>query len=340
MRVLPFLVVLFATPAAAEAPGFVPPEWVAKPSWEDLQAVWPRDALKDGIDGRVVLSCTVTTLGLLEACTVREETPPGEGYAAAALLLTPSFVLKPATQNGKPVQTTIGVPVSFETYGATRASDLQSAPMVTEPVWEKAPSFAEMAAAWPSGADTEFGHVSMRCGFTREGLLRDCHVLTETPRLKGFGRAAKKAVAPLFKLRVTPELAPQVARASVNLAVRFTNPSIRPDGPRTIVRPKWITRLDPEKVVEVFPDAAAKAGVKAGRGVANCLVARDGRLTDCQPEPASPEGLGFSEAAVQVASVMVMNPWSDGGGPVDGVRIKLPVTFNLAPEEDAPPPRP
>ena len=155
MRFLLIAAILLAAPAVAQEPGFVPPDWIKKPSWEDLNAVWPREAMKKGLDGRAVLSCTLTARGLLEACTVREETPAGEGFGAAALLLTPSFVLKPATQ--------------------------------------------------------------------------------------------------------------------------------------------------------------------------------DGKLTDCKPDSATPEGLGFSEAAVQVAGVMQKNPWSDGGGPVDGVRIKLPIRFELAP---------
>jgi hypothetical protein len=206
-------------------------------------------------------------------------------------------------------------------------------PMVTDPVWDKAPSFADMAAAWPQGAKAEFGHVSMRCGFTVEGRLRRCEVLTETPRGKGFAKAAREIVAAKFQLRVTPESGEAVSKAFVNLPVRFNNPANT--GPRTITKPEWITQIDPEAVVSVYPDAAAQLGVKSGRGVADCAVAPDGKLTDCKPAPATPPALGFSEAAVRVASAMQMNPWSEGGGPVDGVRLRLPVTFNLTAEEPA-----
>ncbi|HEX6866446.1 MAG TPA: hypothetical protein VF122_04365, partial [Caulobacteraceae bacterium] len=137
-----------------------------------------------------------------------------------------------------------------------------------------------------------------------------------------------------FRMRVTNQNAAEVAKASINLPIRFNNPTgVRP---QSITKPRWITQIDPKMIVEIYPDAAAKAGVKSGRGVADCAVARDGSLADCKPAPATPEGLGFSETAVQVAKIMRMNPWSDGGGPVDGVRIRLPITFNLAPEDEPP----
>ncbi|MDB5480736.1 MAG: hypothetical protein JWO83_1789 [Caulobacteraceae bacterium] len=46
--------------------------------------------------------------------------------------------------------------------------------------------------------------------------------------------------------------------------------------------------------------------------------------------PASPDGVGFSEVAVQIAQLMKMNPWTQEGGPVDGVTVLLPIRFNLA----------
>lgn len=337
MRALLMAAVLIATPAVAQE---VPPDWIKQPTSDELKSVWPRKALEQGRGGKASLKCTLTARGLIEGCSVESEDPPGQGFGEAALLLVPSFVIKPAMKDGKPVDTAMRIPFDFKTQGSIDGTLLRKAPMVTEPIWERAPSFADMAAAWPKGATAEFGHVSMRCGFTREGLLEKCQILTETPRGQGFARAANQTVARLFKLRTSPEMASEIAKASVNLPIRFSNPNVNRDAPRTIAEPKWITRVNPEKVVGVYPEAAVKAGVKTGRGVANCMVAADGRLTDCKPATATPEGLGFSEAAVEVAKVMVMNPWSDGGGPVDGVRIKLPVTFNLAPEQQAATPGP
>jgi TonB family protein len=331
MRVLTLALVLVAGSASANEGGDldIRPDWVKQPSSDDLNAVWPAKAMRNGLSGKATISCKITVQGLLEACALVEESPPDQGFGAAALLLAPSFVLKPGMKDGKPVSTGVQIPIVFKAQGPVTAT--VTVPMVGEPVWDKAPSFADMAAAWPAKAKAEFGHVSMRCGFTGEGLLRRCEVLTETPEGQGFGEAARKIVAPKFKLRVAPDASRSISKAFVNLPVRFTNPQAA--GPRTIVQPKWITSVNPEKVIAIYPPAAVEAGVKSGRGIADCKVAPDGKLVDCKPASAKPEGLGFSEAAARVASMMVMNPWSDGGGPVDGVRLKLPITFNLAPEE-------
>jgi hypothetical protein len=65
------------------------------------------------------------------------------------------------------------------------------------------------------------------------------------------------------------------------------------------------------------------------RGVAKCVVALDGTLTDCSAIEADPEGLGFSEAVVKLVSTMRMDLWSRDGAPVDGATVVLGVTLNL-----------
>ncbi|HSK38221.1 MAG TPA: energy transducer TonB, partial [Arenibaculum sp.] len=292
------------------------------------------EAARRGLSGEATVQGTISPQGTLEGCEVTWENPPGMGFGNAALLLTPSFLLKPGLRDGKPVSTSVSIPISFKTDGSFSGDRLE---MISNPLWAAAPSFADMAAAWPSKAKAAFGHVSMRCGITPEGGLRSCDVLTETPGMQGFGKAAM-ALAPKFRLLINGTLEPKLAKAEINLPIRFTNPAAA--GPRVITKPKWITTIDPEKVVSIFPYEAAEAGVKSGRGVADCLVAPNGKLVDCKAAPATPEGLGFSEAAVQVASIMIMNPWSDGGGPVDGVRLRLPVSFNLALEQEAKAPKP
>lgn len=318
------------------------PEWLRKPSYEELEAAWPYDALRRGQGGEAVIICTVTVQATLEACEVDSEEPEGQGFGAAALLLVPSFVIKPGTLDGRAVSTRVGIPISFSTQAWRTGSRIERGSVnarrievVTEPVWEQAPDFAELMAAWPERATADFGHVAMRCRITSEGRLGRCEVLTETPVRQGFADAARKVLAPKFRMRVSPDTAEKIDGAYVNLPVRFVNPA--DPAPPSIVKPKWITQLDPEQVAAVYPAQAAEAGITTGRGVADCVVAADGGLSDCKPAGEEPEGYGFAQSAVLVASVMRMNPWSDGGGPVDGVRLRLPITFNLAPETPAAP---
>ena len=88
--------------------------------------------------------------------------------------------------------------------------------------------------------------------------------------------------------------------------------------------------FDPAVAQKLFPPEAAGQGLTSGLGKARCVVATDGALTGCTALPGDPDGLGFSEAAVKLASAMRMNPWTAEGGPVDGAIVNLPIRFKLA----------
>lgn len=304
-------------------------DWLKQPNVDELQAVWPRAALAKGRGGSAVMECEVEPQGTLERCSIVSEEPAGMGFGAAALLLAPSFAMKPSTRDGVPIKGRARIPINFKAEGSFDPMSLESVSMIQEPIWASAPGFEDMKAAWPTGAKGDAGHVSMRCRVTREGTLHYCDVLSEAPQRQGFGKAARSILVSKFRLRVDPAAADKISRAYVNLAFHFNNPAL--NTPRAVVEPTWITGPDPAKAQAIYPARAADAGVKSGKGFADCTVAADGHLADCKPAGALPEGLGFAEAAVQVASVMQMNPWTNGGGPVDGVRIRLPIAFNLAP---------
>src|SRR6185437_2440199 len=168
-------------------------------------------------------------------------------------------------------------------------------------------TFADMAAAWPKKANVDAAHVAMRCEISTDGALQHCKVVSETPRGRAFGAAALK-LAPKFRLRMSQGVESGLKDAIVNVPVHFNNPAS--NTPRGVVEPRWITGLDPAKAQAIFPAKAADAGVTSGKGYVDCTVAADGRLADCNQASAAPDSLGFGEAAVQVASVMQMNPWS------------------------------
>jgi hypothetical protein len=99
---------------------------------------------------------------------------------------------------------------------------------------------------------------------------------------------------------------------------------------RRISDPAWLTRRDPAQVARLYPAQAAAKGVTTGVGYADCTVAADGVLTACQPFGGDPPDLGFSEAAVQAVAGLRMSPWTDAGGPADGARVRIPITFTQA----------
>jgi len=98
---------------------------------------------------------------------------------------------------------------------------------------------------------------------------------------------------------------------------------------RTLGSPTWLAGFDPARASSCSRPSRGPGG-DPGLGMARCVVAADGALTDCSAMPGVPDGLGFSEAAVKLASAMKMNPWTADGAPVDGAVIRLPIRLNLA----------
>jgi TonB family protein len=341
------LVALFAAASAAAAPaGYQPPVWLRKPTGSDFANVFPAHAQANRISGEAKIRCVVNIHGLLEQCTVVEESPLGEGFGAAALLLAPTFMMRPPTGPHGPTTGVVNIPIRFlvsgrlsdapsSAIGASRSpyaggsrfSSAKSAfdSVIVQPTWSAAPSFADVAAAYPVGAGGVSGHVVLRCRVVAGGALKNCGTQLEYPPGKGFLGAAKSLVA-RFRLATPAE----AGWSYVDVPVSFVDPSSAEFRERRIGAPTWRVELDPAKVAQVFPEEAAAKGIKTGRGVAKCEVAQDGALTGCQEMPGDPDGLGFSHAAVVVAGAMAMNPWTDEGGPVDGAVITLPIRFNLA----------
>jgi TonB family protein len=308
------------------------PDWLRKPTQAELRAQWPYEAARKGIGGKAVISCAIDIQGLLKNCAVVSETPEGMGFGKAALLLAPSFKMRPQRLNGKPVEGgPVRIPIVFEDPGGGQMMSGPPGLAIVDPIWAAAPSFDQVAAAWPKAAgDAASGGATLQCTVTKTGHLDNCATYNELPSGKGFGAAAKSLVS-RFALKLDPDPA-RTRGALVNVTFRFFNPATPEGKARKLSQARWITTLDASKVQAIFPKLAAEAGVKAGLGVADCLIKPDGHLTDCTVSREEPADLGFGQSALLVAGIMQMNPWTDDGRPVDGARVKLPVRFGLAPE--------
>ncbi len=64
-----------------------PVRWLQIPTDADMLDVYPRDALNAGVDGHVRMICVMTAAGTLADCGAASETPPGQGFGAAAARL-------------------------------------------------------------------------------------------------------------------------------------------------------------------------------------------------------------------------------------------------------------
>jgi len=90
------------------------PAWAAMPTAADFQSTFPKT--QNGVnDVRVVLGCTVQAGGVLGACAVAQETPPGQGYGEGALALASKFKVAPWSTDGAPtIGAKIRLPIHYE----------------------------------------------------------------------------------------------------------------------------------------------------------------------------------------------------------------------------------
>lgn len=306
-----------------------------------LLVVWPETARQVGLGGRVTLRCLVDVHGLAESCEVAYESPAGKGFGRAALKMRHTFKLAPTLGPDGPVNAIKNISITFSPpqleynladllagRGVVTGNPvkLHLATEITDPVWTKAASFDDLAGAYPAKAEGAEGYAAARCRARRDGALEACEIIKEAPEGQGFGRAALHLAETRFK--VDPHLAAhQVNPVLVDVPIRF--PSRQELSVRTVAAPTWLTALDPKATPKLFPPEAIASGLTSGRGVARCVVAADGALTECKPEKAEPDGLGFAEAAARLASTLKVNLWSADDAPVEGGVIYVPVRLNL-----------
>ena len=100
----------FNLPGQEPPTPIVKPDWRLRPDWDDLVRLYPPEALRAGVVGKVKLRCVVSVIGVLEQCAVLSESPPEYGFGASALAMTRYFAWRPQTVNGVPVG---GVPVDI-----------------------------------------------------------------------------------------------------------------------------------------------------------------------------------------------------------------------------------
>ncbi len=326
---------LFVVAAVAQAPQpLIRPHWVRRPSADDVTSVYPIGAQRLGLSGKAEMACQVDADGKLGDCKVVSEEPAGFGFGDATLRLARYFQVRPKSVPGGPEGAQVTIPVRFVmANGATRwVTELES------PAWISAPTFADVARAYPAKGAGSVGLVTLRCRLSDDGAVRGpCDTLGEAPRYKDFAQSAR-ALAPLFQIDPRSEVLKQGKSLWVTLTFRLAPADSDEVRNRRIADPRWVAAPTPDEIRRRFPAEAMAHGVTSGRGVASCTVAADGSMTDCKPLSGQPDGQAFSEAAIAIASMVRMSPWTNSGGPVDGAIVNLPIRFDLTPGASARPP--
>ncbi|HEY8573857.1 TonB family protein [Phenylobacterium sp.] len=303
------------------------PTWVRRPTPADLLSVYPVAAYKQGLDGRAVISCVVSLQGALYDCVVVSEEPAGASFGAAALALTPQLLMKPAMLDGRPVLSSVTIPINFETSG--RAGTRPGGPFSTRVVspvnvWAEAPTFADVADAYPekARAGRVGGTATVACKFGSSGRLSHCEVIAEAPKGHGFGTAAK-AVAKKFLAR--PPEDGKLSDAMVQLPVSF-HPAMLEQSEGIVGKPQWAAIPSQGDMASAL--AGAPKGLGPVRVALSCVVQQKGLVSDCKVLSEDPAGLGYGAAAVGLSSRFQLSTWTAEGLPVVGGRVQIPIRFD------------
>lgn len=325
--------VLEQAPAAAGRPALAvnvlsapmeTPRIAQRPTALEYMSAYPRAAASLGMGGKAVLDCHVAESGRLEGCKVAHEAPLGAGFGAAALTLSRSY----RVEQGPVATSEVELPIGF----ATTLDD--NALPVAGP-WVAAPSFADVAGVYPDIGGGVAGQVVLHCALQRDGTLHACRTLYLKPTDRDFDVAAMK-LAPRFRMQIDPAMLRNHASMVTDVVMSLAAPFRDEAQTKRIDAPAWLAAPSAADLASLYPAPAARNGVLAGQGAADCTVGADGALQDCRPFGAGePPGLGFSEAAAKAAMMMRMSPWTDAGGPVDGALVRVPIRFTQAPAKYA-----
>lgn len=315
----------------------VEPDWRRKPSSEDLLAVWPREALRQGRGGKAVVACKVTVQGRLYECRALSEKPEGSGFGMAAVALTAQFVMTPAIKAGKPVAyDSVKIPINFTWPGGPGGGGGPSRKVVSNVAWSEAPTYSQVADAFPAKSREKRvgGSATVSCTFKSDGRLKGCDTLGETPWNGGFGSAAK-GLMPLFLGPTKFSDGAPITNASTQIVVTFPVEMI--DNPKPIIgKPQWAQLPSAQRLQSVVPPEAIKTGVTTARVVLACTVATGGSLDNCKVDREEPLGQGLGAATLELSKDFRLTIWTAEGLPTVGGTVRVPLRFE-APEAPAKP---
>jgi TonB family protein len=202
------------------------PDWVQKPTGDDVERFYPAKAKAEYVSGRATIICDVTAEGRLIDCEVVRESPQGYGFGEAAVSLGAIFRMSPKLIDGQPVDGgVVTVPIIFEAASErpeigdvamvltrvgtqppvvappVETSDDEKAPIIPCPdgvgmcqghyfMWDERPTLKQTVRLVDATKPVE-GTTFAICTITTEGLLDGCDFNGDlTPRAEKTMREA------------------------------------------------------------------------------------------------------------------------------------------------------
>jgi hypothetical protein len=317
----------------------VHPDWVNKPTYNQIMSAYPTEAYRNGQSGSTILVCIVTVEGRLRGCRPTRETPPSLGFGPAASIISSQFLMRSAKLRGQPVESIVRIPITFTMPGGEKGgAPVGMQKTITKIDWQVAPSVADVSAAYPKkarGARID-GRVALACTIGPKGGLVGCQVTAETPTGKGFVEAAFK----LSRQFVAPTVdAKGVSTAGAAMVLPFTfSEKMLSEAEPAITKVEWLGAPTADEIDALKPPQARAAGVVRGRVVMNCAVQATGTFDSCRMMSEEPAGMGIGAATLQLAPKFRIRTWTDDGLPVVGGRVAVPLRLEFGEPAPSQPP--
>jgi TonB family protein len=294
------------------------PDWVYRPSGDQVANYYPASAARAGVNGRALLECSVGADGFLQYCLVLGESPEGYGFGDAALRMFPLFKMRPETRDGFPVEgAKVDIPIAFQMPADAGGGGY-------------APAYPpdDLLTYYPVAAKAAgiSGSATVSCVRPPHGGLAGCSLVSESPGAQGFGQAALAIAA---KAVEDVQAVDNPGPMKITFTFKAAPLDIRPDVLRqgwTLVQPTWV-RL-PTIDEGNYPRAALRAGA-SGSASLKCHVDGAGELKDCTVAQETPPNLGFGAAALKLAPRFKMKPLTEDGLWTEGASLIIPIDFNL-----------
>lgn len=90
------------------------PDWIRKPSGEELSAFYPLRALTEEKSGTATITCYVSTLGIATDCRVVAEEPKDYGFGNATIEVASGFRFRAKTVFGVPTLGAVTIPLRWQ----------------------------------------------------------------------------------------------------------------------------------------------------------------------------------------------------------------------------------